>query len=74
MPKYQGHENWNQWNVSLWIANEEPIYRFAKECLQGRSLKRAVCRFLEVYRNAETPDGGRYSYAAVYAALKGLRD
>src|ERR1700690_2594170 len=29
MAKYQGHKNWNHWNVALWIASDEPMYRLA---------------------------------------------
>jgi hypothetical protein len=25
--KYNGHKNWNHWNVSLWLFNDEPLYR-----------------------------------------------
>ena len=25
---YNGHKNWDYWNVSLWIANDEPLYRW----------------------------------------------
>ena len=24
---YNGWENWETWNVALWFANEEPLYR-----------------------------------------------
>lgn len=27
---YNGHKNWNHWNVSLWINNDESIYRMAR--------------------------------------------
>lgn len=33
MKEYQGHRSWNAWNVSLWICNDEPLYRFAMECI-----------------------------------------
>lgn len=32
--EYNGHRSWNAWNVSLWIANEEPLYRAALECIK----------------------------------------
>mgnify|MGYP001593541406 FL=1 len=33
MAAYQGHRSWNAWNVALWIANEEPLYRAATKCI-----------------------------------------
>lgn len=32
MPAYNGHHCWNCWNVSLWIENDESLYRAALEC------------------------------------------
>ena len=31
---YNGYRSWNGWNVALWIGNDEPLYRFAKKCLE----------------------------------------
>ena len=25
--EYNGHKNWNHWNVSLWLYNDEAMYR-----------------------------------------------
>lgn len=79
---YQGHHCWNCWNVSLWIGNDERLYRFALECLrrpheaghrQGQrpSLNVAATRFLNGV-DKRTPDGARYTRVAVKHALEGL--
>ena len=31
---YNGHKNWNHWNVSLWINNDEGLYQMASECIK----------------------------------------
>ena len=31
---YQGHKNWNHWNVSLWINNDEALYNMAVEFMR----------------------------------------
>ena len=82
MPKFNGHESWNAWNVSLWISNEEPLYRFALDCLRrpradGKPVT-ATCaahRFLSGgYEGTRTPDGARYSFHSVKLALAGLME
>ena len=25
--EFNGHTNWDTWNASLWLSNDEPIYR-----------------------------------------------
>ena len=72
MPTYNGHHCWNCWNVSLWIANEEPLYREAVAARRGtKTLRDATTRLLAGLP-ARTPDGARYTRRAVYAALAGL--
>jgi hypothetical protein len=35
MKAYNGHRSWNAWNISLWISNDEPLYRFALGCIES---------------------------------------
>ena len=82
MPKpYNGHHCWNCWNVALWIANDEGLYRAALECKRrprtdGRPPTRyqTARRFLRevVGEGTRTPDGARYTFKAVRAALEEL--
>ena len=77
MPKYNGHKNWNHWNVSLWIDNDEGLYRFAQDCLGAAKRdirKHASRRALAVkffLRGAptKTPDGAPYTASSVRAAM-----
>lgn len=48
--KYNGHLNYETWNVSLWIGNDEGLYAVAKH---ARSYK----RFIEAIREFEGPIG-----------------
>jgi hypothetical protein len=73
---YNGHKNYNYWNVSLWIGNDEGLYRLALDCLRRAHTKdKAAAAFVEVMRDcgiSKTPDGAPYSLSAVRAALAGL--
>lgn len=70
---YNGHKNWNYWNVSLWIGNDESLYRLALRC-RGRTKNAsgAADLFLEEVGAKKTPDGAPYTFAAVRAAIAGL--
>ena len=73
MSKYQGHRSWNAWNVSLWIGNDEGLYRFALDCIRRRKTLGAAAR--EMMRDLEgtkTPDGAPYTLTSVREALSGL--
>ena len=78
MTKFNGHKNWNHWNVSLWINNDEGLYRLAQEAIRhnrafGRSSREAaVDWFLRAVDAPKTPDGAPYSKSAVRAAMVGM--
>jgi hypothetical protein len=76
---YNGHKNWAHWNVSLWINNDEGLYRDALCHLKaaGGSRKRAARALLYALTNyaprtPKTPDGARYSISAIYHAMDGM--
>ena len=71
MPKYQGHRNWNHWNVSLWLFNDEPMYRLVQLAVrQSATLDVAARRMVDTCLPSETPDGAPYSFTSVRAALQ----
>jgi hypothetical protein len=74
MAKYNGHRSWNAWNVSLWIGNDEGLYRLALDCIKSRKTRGAAARMFlaEMGDGATTPDGGKYNLTCVLAALKDL--
>lgn len=71
MTKYNGHKNWNHWNVSLWINNDEGLYRIAQECITGHTREEAAKLMLQ-FLPEKTPDGARYSMSSIRAAMVGM--
>lgn len=77
---YQGHRNWNHWNVSLWISNDEGLYNFVKDVVigyrnRGATLDdaaRVIMADFEDMGVTHTPDGAPYSYTAIRAALRDI--
>lgn len=72
---YNGHESWQAWNVSLWIANDYGLYSLALRCLEQHANCRDAAQLFRLSCGSDkTPDGARYSQRAVYLALRGLKD
>jgi hypothetical protein len=72
MAKYNGHKNWNHWNVSLWINNDEELYRLAKHCIRRTDTRKEAAEAMLRQVDAETPDGAPYSVSAIKAAMVGM--
>lgn len=73
---YQGHKNRAHWNVSLWIGNDEALYRLAKRCIKQQPTRAmAAAAFIDTMHDrgiTHTPDGLRYTISSVRAAMVGL--
>ena len=71
--KYQGHKNWNHWNVALWIMNDWKAYKFADYCVETSMNRdqaaRWVLMFCQRKWGPKTPDGAPLSFTSVRAAL-----
>lgn len=78
MAKFQGHKNWNHWNVSLWINNDEGLYRMAKNFIErypkvGREKQaKLMLERLNDEGIYKTPDGAPYSVSSIRAAMVGM--
>jgi hypothetical protein len=79
MSKFQGHKNWNHWNVSLWINNDEDLYRLAKglvdcyaKCGGRDEAAKAMLESLVNSGTTKTPDGAPYSLSSIRAAMVGM--
>lgn len=61
--KYNGWKNRQTWNVSLWINNDEPLYRQAKLFMERFGDEpHPYAHFLHCFamNGTSTPDGVRY--------------
>lgn len=77
MAKYNGHRNWDYWNVSLWINNDENLCRTALNLVRSSANRtEAAGRFMALVRDGAidevTPDGARYSVDRVRRAMEGM--
>ena len=75
MATYNGFKNWTQWNVALWVNNDESLYRMARRhCRRANRAEAARAMLAELHEMGitETPDGARYSVSALRAAFVGL--
>lgn len=69
---YNGHPSWAAWNVTLWLYNEEPLYRLMQHHARHARTKDAAARALLADLPARTPDGARYTLATIRYALRDL--
>lgn len=78
MATYNGHRNWNHWNVSLWINNDESLYNMARSYVRSSrySTKEAAAKAMLQDLNdsgiTKTPDGAPYSVSTIAAAMREL--
>lgn len=73
---YNGHKNYNFWNVCLWINNDEGLYREALNTIQcSDNRENAAAIMLDILKElgiTHTPDGVKYSKSAIRAAMVGM--
>lgn len=76
MAEYNGHKNYNYWNVSLWINNDERLYNQARYCVESTKTKTEAAKmFIAAMHDAGTPktkDGAKYTVSAVKCAMSGM--
>lgn len=76
MKTYNEHKNWNHWNVSLWINNDEGLFRqslyFIRRCRTKHCAARALMDWLQGMNVTHTPDGAPYSISSIRAAMVGM--
>ena len=75
MADYQGHKCWAYWNVSLWLNNDEALYRLCQRNIKCYGKDKAADKIqeqLQCLNVTTTVDGARYSRSAIRAALAGM--
>jgi len=53
--EYNGWENYETWNVALWIQNDEGLYNIAREAGDYQSFVESISEFM-----TQTLDGVRF--------------
>ncbi len=72
MSGYQGHRSWNAWNVSLWINNDESLYRRAFELAQRHGIGKGAVIMARELAGQKTRDGAVYNLTCVREAMRGM--
>ena len=73
--KYNGHASWAQWNVSLWVNNDEGLYAMVKRYAKIGHRHVAARKFLKDLNDSQvfkTPDGATYTVTSLLNAMRGI--
>ena len=70
--EYNGYPSWNAWNVSLWINNDEDLYRLAYNVVNDMGYKDGYEFLCEWWSNKVTPDGAKFSKRAIKLAIRDI--
>ena len=74
--EYNGHKNWTHWNVSLWLNNEEWMYRELMRCVEIAKIKgvHRAASILQCRLPSHTPDKAHFTLIALRAAIQSELD
>lgn len=71
MAEYQGHKNYNAWNVSLYLFNDYNLYQRMRQIVRSsRTLDRAADRLYAELKGHKTPDGVPWTRTNIRLALQ----
>ena len=62
---FNGWANWETWNVSLWIQNDEGLYNEARRLARFGRTYQDLVNVLRECGSKETPDGCRWDDPAI---------
>jgi hypothetical protein len=72
MSSYNGHRNWNAWNVNLWLFNDEELNKMVCRHLRYLNKDEAAVKILRELKSMgiyNTPDGAPYNKTNIRLAL-----
>ncbi len=72
---YNGHVSYNAWNISLWLGNDEGLYKLTLEGIRRTRTRISAAEYvfnaLHEMGVKETPDGVRYTKTGIRLAMRG---
>lgn len=75
MAKYNGHKNYNHWNVHLWLTSDEGLYNtmlyFLRRSDTRHEASSDMLEYLYAAGYTRTPDGAPYTETSIRAAMRG---
>ena len=72
MKTYNGHRSWSAWNVSLWINNDESLYRHAYDLAKRLGIGQGASALARDLEGQRTPDGAQYNPTNIRLAMRGI--
>lgn len=69
---YNGHRSRNSWNVSLWIMNDESLYKEASDLAKVYGKGKGAFKFYLRYEGHKTPDGCPFTKTSIREAFRSL--
>ena len=72
MAKFNGYTSWNAWNVSLWINNDETLYRVAYDTVKTYGYNRGLRILVEMFEGDKTPDGAVFNRTGIKQAIQDI--
>lgn len=72
---FNGHPNWNAWNIAKWMSSDEALYELAMMALRkGHGVPKATQIVMGLIGGESTPDGAVFCTNDVRRALDGLKE